>query len=181
MSYMQTRMHFDYESAQSVADLGSWRWRATKSAGFTTVYVKSRGLWILPNANRAWRPAAFSQERGASAKRTQAELRKSYISSSSQEPGTSGKLAAMFSLGNEELENELKRSVSSTLTLQIWEGPFLKPIKISCYVRHDVNFSSRCIKWELSIFVSVSVSSKFMLKDWNYRTQNTDILNLYVN
>ena len=32
--------------------LGSWRWRTTKNAGFTTVFAKSRRLWILSNANR---------------------------------------------------------------------------------------------------------------------------------
>ena len=30
----------------------------------------------------------------------------------------------------------------------------------------------------LSIIVSVSFSNKLMLKDWNYRTLNTDMLNL---
>ena len=31
---------------------------------------------------------------------------------------------------------------------------------------------------DLSIIVSVSISNKLVLKDWNYRTHNTDMLNL---
>ena len=41
--------------------------------------------------------AAMIQYRGASAKRTQVDLRERFLSSSSQEPRASGKLAAMFS------------------------------------------------------------------------------------
>ena len=53
------------------------------------------------------------QERGASAKRTQADhsRRESLTSSSSQEPRASGKPAAMFSLGSEEPGNQLESSV----------------------------------------------------------------------
>ena len=53
------------------------------------------------------------QERGASAKRAQADhsRRKSLTSSSSQEPRAMEKLAAMFSSGNEEPGNQLKSSI----------------------------------------------------------------------
>ena len=54
---------------------------------------------------------AMIQERGASAKRTQADLRKSLISSSSQERSAPGKPAALFSLGSEEPGNKFKSSV----------------------------------------------------------------------
>ena len=57
------------------------------------------------------KPAAFSQERGANAKCTQADLRKSLLSSSSQEPSAPGKPAALFSLRSEEPENQFKSSV----------------------------------------------------------------------
>ena len=53
-------------------------------------------LWIISNTNCTGKLAALLQERGASANRTQADLRKSLLSSSSQEPRASGKLAAMF-------------------------------------------------------------------------------------
>ena len=49
--------------------------------------------------------------RGARAKRTQAGLRKSLMSGSSQEPRAPGKPAAMFSLGSEERWNQFKSSV----------------------------------------------------------------------
>ena len=54
------------------------------------------------------KPAAMIQERGASAKRTQADLRESLISSSSQEPRAPGKLAAMFSSGSDEPGNQFE-------------------------------------------------------------------------
>ena len=62
---------------------------------------------------------------------------------------------------------------SKTLTRQIREDLFLKAIKIICSVRH--------IKLDLSVTASVSFSNKLMLKDWNYRTLNTDILSLHEN
>ena len=57
------------------------------------------------------KPATMIQERGASAKRTQADLKESLMPSSPQEPRASGKLAAMFSSGNEEPGNQFKSSV----------------------------------------------------------------------
>ena len=57
------------------------------------------------------KPAALSQERGASAKRTQADIRKGLMSSSSQEPSAPGRPAALFSLGNEEPGNQFQSSV----------------------------------------------------------------------
>ena len=74
--------------------------------------------------------AALLQERGASAKRTQADLRKCLMSSSSQESSAPGKFAAFFSFGSEEQENQFKSSVfkSKTLTRQIWEDLLLKAI-----------------------------------------------------
>ena len=55
--------------------------------------------------------AALLQERGVSASRTQADSRKSLMSSSSQEPRASVKLAAMFSSGSKEPGNQFKRSI----------------------------------------------------------------------
>ena len=57
------------------------------------------------------RPAALLQGRGASAKRTRADVRKGLMSSSSQEPSAPGKPAAMFSLGSEEPGNQFRSSV----------------------------------------------------------------------
>ena len=55
--------------------------------------------------------AVIIQRRGASAERTQADLREGLMSCSSQEPRASGKLAAMFSSGNKEPGNLIKSSV----------------------------------------------------------------------
>ena len=53
------------------------------------------------------------QERGASAKRTQADhsRRESLMSSSSQEPRASGKPAAMFLSGSQESGDQFKSSI----------------------------------------------------------------------
>ena len=64
------------------------------------------------------------------------------------------------------------------LTRQIWEDPFLKGTKIICLVRQDLKIWSKNTKLNLSMIASVSFSNKLMLKDWIYRTLNTDILNL---
>ena len=52
--------------------------------------------------------AALLQERGASAKSTQADLRKGLMSSSSQEPSALVKPAALFSFGSEEPGNQFR-------------------------------------------------------------------------
>ena len=71
------------------------------------------------------------QEKGVSAKRTQADhsRRESLMSNPSQEPRASGKLATMFSSGNKEPGNQFKSSVfkhadPSNLgkSLLVWRG-----------------------------------------------------------
>ena len=57
------------------------------------------------------KPAALLQERGASAKRTQADFRKGLMSSLSQEPSAPGKPAVLFSFGSEEPGHQFKSSV----------------------------------------------------------------------
>ena len=73
------------------------------------------------------KPPALLQERGASAKRAQADLRKGLMSSSSQEPSAREKPAASFSFGNEEPGNQFKSSVfrnadPSNLVRSLLEG-----------------------------------------------------------
>ena len=55
-----------------------------------------------------WGNLLHCYRRGASAKRTQADVRKSLMSSSSQEPSAPGKPAALFSARSEEPENQHK-------------------------------------------------------------------------
>ena len=101
------------------------------------------------------------------------------MSSSSQEPSAPGKPSALFSFGNEEPGHQFKSSVfknadPSNLGRSLLEGRK----KIICSVKQNLNFWDRNIKLDLSIVVSVSSSNMLMLKDWNYKTHNTDTLNL---
>ena len=43
-SYLQSQMHSDYDSAESIADSDLKDGRTTKNAGFTIVFAKSRRL-----------------------------------------------------------------------------------------------------------------------------------------
>ena len=45
-------------------------------------------------------------------------------------------------------------------------------IEIICPVRQDLNLRDKNFKLDLSIIVSVSLSNKLVLKDWNCRTHN---------
>ena len=95
MSYIQSQMHSDYDSAESIADSGLEEGELRKMLA-SPLYGKL---------------AAMLQERGASAKRTQADPGESLMSSSSQEPRASGKPAATFSPRNKEPGNQFNSSV----------------------------------------------------------------------
>ena len=109
-SYLQSQMHSDYDSAESIADSDLADGEVRKMLA-SPLYLQSREdcessrMPIAPV-----KPAALLQEGGASAKRTQPDLRKDLTSSSSQEPSAPGKPAALFSLGSEELGNRFKSS-----------------------------------------------------------------------
>ena len=110
-SYLQSQMHSDYDSAESIADLdledGELRKMLASPLNMDSREdCESSRIQIAPE-----KPAALLQERGASAKRTQADSRKGMMSSSSQEPSAPEKPAALFSLGGEEPGNQFKSSV----------------------------------------------------------------------
>ena len=92
------------------------------------LYTQSRGdckSFRIPAASE--KLAAMIQERGASAKRTQADLRESLMSSSSEEPRAYGKPDAIFSSGGKEPGNLIKSSVfehaePSNLERSLFEG-----------------------------------------------------------
>ena len=103
-SYLQSQMHTDCVSAESIADSDledgelrkkSWRHHCIDK-------IEDCSPSRLPTA--PGKPAAMIQERGASVKRTQADYsrRESLMSCSSQEPRATGKPAAMF---HEEARN----------------------------------------------------------------------------
>ena len=110
-SYFQSQMHSDYDSAESVADSDLEDGEQRKMLA-SPLYMQSREdcessrVPIAPG-----KPAALLQERGASANRTQANLREGLMSSSSQEPSAPVKPAALFSLGSEEPGSQFKSSV----------------------------------------------------------------------
>ena len=99
MSYFQSQMHSDYDSAESMADSDLEDGELRKMLA-SPLYMQNREdceFSRMPIAQEG--PAVLLQERGASAKRTQADSRKSLMSSSSQEPRALGKPAALFSFG----------------------------------------------------------------------------------
>ena len=51
MSYFQSQMHSDYDSAESIADSDLEDGELRKKAGFTAENAKSRRLWIFSNTN----------------------------------------------------------------------------------------------------------------------------------
>ena len=106
VSYLQSQMHSENDSEESFADSvledGELRRMLT-----SPLYLQNREDYEssrMPIATVTH--AAILQERGASAKRTQADSRKGLISSSSQEPSALEKLAATFSFGSEEPGNQ---------------------------------------------------------------------------
>ena len=95
MSYLQSQMHSDYDSAECSADsdLEDGELRKMLASPLKMQSrddCKSSRMPIAPG-----KPAALLQERGANANRTQADFRRSLMSSSSQEPRALGKPAAM--------------------------------------------------------------------------------------
>ena len=76
MSYIQSQMHSDYDSAESIADSDLEDGDLRKNAGFTTenAYMQGRGDCKSSRTPTAsGKPDAMTQERGTSAKRTQAD------------------------------------------------------------------------------------------------------------
>ena len=124
------------------------------------------------------KPAALLQERGASAKHTQADFRKGLMSSLSQEPSAPGKPAVLFSFGSEEPGHQFKSSVfrnadPSNLGRSLLEGNkdhFLSQAKSElARQEHQVGCLNNCIS---------ELQQHALLKDWNYTTLNMVTLNL---
>ena len=112
MSYIQSQMHSAHDSAVSIVGLDLEDGELRKMLA-SPLYVRGRADYEssrIPTASG--KPEAIMiQERGASAQRTQADLRKGLMSSSSQEPRVSGKPDAMFSSGSNETGNQFKSSI----------------------------------------------------------------------
>ena len=179
MSHLQSQMHSDCDSAESIAvsDLEDGELRKMLASPLNMQSREECESSRMPIARV--KPAALLQERGARAKRTQADSRKSLMSSSSQERRAPEKPAALCF--HQEPKNHKTKSrvlFSKTLIRQIWEHLLLKVTKIICWVRQELKLWSKNTKSDLSVMVSVSSSNKLTLKGWNYMTHNTDLLNL---
>ena len=111
MTHFQSQVHSEYDSAESIedTDLEDGELRKMLASPLCMQNREDCESSRMPIGRE--KPAALLQERGASAKRTQADLRKSLMPSSSQEPSVPVKPAALFSLGGEEPDNQFKSSV----------------------------------------------------------------------
>ena len=93
-----------------------------ENAGFSPLYMQigeSCESSRIPIAQE--KPAALLQERGASAKRTQADFRKRLdVNFVSTEPSAPGKPAALFSFGSES--SAFKNADPSNLERSVLEG-----------------------------------------------------------
>ena len=97
VSYFQSQMHSEYDSAESIADSDLEAGELRKMLALP-LYMQSREDYESSRMPIApGKTAALLQERGASAKRTRTNFRKSLISSSSQEPSAPVKPAAILS------------------------------------------------------------------------------------
>ena len=112
--HVHTRIHFDYDSAESIADSDLEDGELRQMLA-TPLFVHWRGENYdsshKPTASR--KPEAkIMQKRGAIAQRTQANHsgRESLKSNSSQEPQTSGKPDALFSLRSDEPGKSVRKS-----------------------------------------------------------------------
>ena len=138
-SYLQAQMHSDYDSAESTADSDLEDGELRKMLA-SPLYMQSREdfdssrMPIAPG-----KLAALSQERGASAKRTQADLRKGLMSSRLRNRVHRGNLLHCFHLEAKNREIDSRVLFSKTLTRQIWEDLFFKAMKIICSVKQNLN------------------------------------------
>ena len=106
MPYVQSRIHSDYDSAESIADSDLEDGELRKMLA-SPLHVHGRGenYGSSPKPTASGKPEAkIMQKRGASAQRTQADQsgRESLKSNSSQEPRASGKPDAVFSSRSDE-------------------------------------------------------------------------------
>ena len=110
VSYFQSLMHSEYDSAESIADSDLEDGELRKNAGFTTVFAESRRLCILSNANRNGETCCIVTGERSNCKKV-LPLIQGKACSSSREPSAPWKPAALFSFVNEEPRNQFKSSV----------------------------------------------------------------------
>ena len=175
MSYIQSQMHPDCGSAKSIADSHLEDGELRKMLA-SPLYLQGRGDYA---SSRGKTEAVRTQEREASAQRTQAghSGRESFLmSSSSRWLRARGKPDAMFSSGSQEPGNQLK---SIYKHVDPWNlGRYILEGNKDHVLSQGSELMKQDTKLDLSIIVSVSSSNKPMLKNLNYGTYDTDMLNL---
>ena len=157
MSYIQSKIHSDYDSAESIADSDLEDGELRKMLA-SPLYTRERG----ENSDSSRRPRASEkaeavvlQKRGASAQRTQADhsRRESLMSSSSQEPGAFLFLETDFLLELGILHDHVQsRGHLRDHHLKVWRISFHKLIvnsskesTISTSLIHNI-----ALRWEIS-------------------------------
>ena len=157
-------MHSENDSAESIArsDLEDGELRKMLASPLYRQDLDDCNSSRIPTAPE--KPAVMIPERGASAKRTQADQsrRENMTSSSSQGPRASGKPAAMFSSGSQEPGNQVNSSIfnnahPSNLGRSLLEG---NEDHLLSQALQDQN-----TKLDLTMIVSVSFCNKLLLID----------------
>ena len=114
----------------------------------------------------------YLQEREASAERSQVHHseRENLMSSSSQDPISTGKPVALFSsqnrLNQETFSDRMDFSLKTSTGF--WEATNLSSDSLT-RLKRDLNSWSRSAKWYLLTLALVSFSNKVVLSGWNWR------------
>ena len=185
MPYVQSRIHSDFDSAESIADSdledGELR-KMLASPLYASGWGENYGSPQRPIASG--KPEAQRiQKRGASANRIQAdhcrrerELEIKFISRATSVWET----GCIVFIKERRTGKSVRKFWCSNVLIPNWEDLFLKVIKITCSVRQDLNWWSKN-KLDVSTVVSMSFSNKLMLEDWNCKTLIMDMSNLEEN
>ena len=112
-SHVQSKMHSDFDSAESIADsdLEDGDFQKMLTSPLHVQDREDRRSFRISTAPVKLAAMIQERERGVTAKRTQADRREGLMSNSSQETRASGKPAAIFSSGIEEPGNLIKSSI----------------------------------------------------------------------
>ena len=112
---VQSRIHSDYDSAESIADLDLEDGELRKMLLHRCIYMGEEKIMVLFKKNTGKLEAEVRQKREESAQRDEPDHsrreRDSLMSNSSQEPRAYGKPDAMFSLRSNEPGNQFERSM----------------------------------------------------------------------
>ena len=141
VSYFQSQMHSEYDSAESIADSDLEDGELRKMLA-SPLYLQNREdheSSRIPIATA--KLCALLQKRGASAKRAQADLRKGLLSSSSQGPSCTGETCCMVFIGKQRTAKPTQEfCFQKRVPVKSGKISPLKAIKIICSVRQDLNF-----------------------------------------